>query len=74
MSPRGGRIQLLDITEMAQLRPDGHPGPYRNFHPYDKDSASNFQVDCLHWCLPGPIDTWNEMLMESLMQQEALET
>lgn len=63
------RISLLDITELAQIRTDGHPGPYRNPYPYAKDAKEKFQIDCLHWCLPGPIDTWNEMLMETLQQQ-----
>jgi hypothetical protein len=60
------RLTLLDITEQAQIRTDGHPGPYRNPYPYTKDAKETFQIDCLHWCLPGPIDTWNEMLMETL--------
>lgn len=61
------RIHLLDITELAQVRSDGHPGPYRNLNPYGAEkSLEKVQIDCLHWCLPGPIDTWNEMLMETL--------
>lgn len=67
------RIKLLDITELAQLRPDGHPGPYRNFQPYSKDFKERFQLDCLHWCLPGPVDTWNEILMETVRQMELTE-
>ena len=22
---------------------------------------------CVHWCLPGPIDVWNEMLFQMLL-------
>ncbi|KAK1269058.1 hypothetical protein QJS04_geneDACA008153 [Acorus gramineus] len=43
---------------MSLLRPDGHPGPYREFHP-----SSKVQSDYLHWCLPGPIDAWNDVVM-----------
>lgn len=62
------QLHLLDITELAQVRSDGHPGPYRNPNPYAKDSQEKVQIDCLHWCLPGPIDTWNEILMETLQR------
>lgn len=28
--------------------------------------------DCVHWCLPGPIDVWNEFLMAILEKEAAL--
>ncbi|XP_064950103.1 protein trichome birefringence-like 26 [Musa acuminata AAA Group] len=68
-SNNGLRVKLLDTYHLSLLRPDGHPGPYRRFHP---DISKKLQNDCLHWCLPGPIDTWNEMLMEILMNEAEL--
>ncbi|KAJ8499512.1 hypothetical protein OPV22_010064 [Ensete ventricosum] len=65
----GLRLRLLDTYHLSALRPDGHPGPYRRFHP---DISKKLQNDCLHWCLPGAIDTWNDMLMEILMGDEEL--
>ncbi|XP_039121097.1 protein trichome birefringence-like 26 [Dioscorea cayenensis subsp. rotundata] len=50
------RIKLLDIYHLSLLRPDGHPGPY--------GGHQSVENDCIHWCLPGPIDTWNELLMK----------
>ncbi|KAL5989213.1 Protein trichome birefringence-like 25 [Asimina triloba] len=61
---KGLKMKLLDTTQLALMRPDGHPGPYRQFHPFAKDKNAKVQNDCLHWCLPGPIDNWNDLVME----------
>lgn len=60
----GVNLKLLDFTNLLLLRPDGHPGPYRQFHPFAQDKDAKVQNDCLHWCLPGPIDYWNDVIME----------
>lgn len=60
----GVNLKLLDFTNLLLLRPDGHPGPYRQFHPFAEDKNATVQNDCLHWCLPGPIDYWNDIIME----------
>ncbi|KAF8380094.1 hypothetical protein HHK36_027564 [Tetracentron sinense] len=60
-------LKLLDTTRLSLFRPDGHPGPYRQFHPFAKDKSAEVQNDCLHWCLPGPIDTWNDLVMEMVV-------
>ncbi|XP_039120476.1 protein trichome birefringence-like 26 isoform X1 [Dioscorea cayenensis subsp. rotundata] len=59
----GLRIELLDTYHLSLLRPDGHPGAYRNYHPFD-GGKKNVENDCIHWCVPGPIDTWSELLMK----------
>ncbi|CAK9309736.1 unnamed protein product [Citrullus colocynthis] len=69
VSYRNGKVQtlkLLDTTQLSLLRPDGHPGPYRQFHPFAHSNAK-VQTDCLHWCLPGPIDAWNDLLFQLLI-------
>ena len=56
----GKRFETLDITRAMLMRPDGHPGSYwgnKWMKGYD---------DCVHWCLPGPIDVWNNLLMAIL--------
>nr|XP_043625188.1 protein trichome birefringence-like 25 isoform X2 [Erigeron canadensis] len=64
----GSFLRLFDMTRLSLLRPDGHPGPYREFHPFDrKDRNVKVQYDCLHWCLPGPIDSWNDLMMNLLL-------
>ncbi|GJN03695.1 hypothetical protein PR202_ga21167 [Eleusine coracana subsp. coracana] len=52
---RGTRIKLLDITGLSQLRDEGHISRY-------SIKATPGVQDCLHWCLPGVPDTWNEIL------------
>ncbi|PIA49085.1 hypothetical protein AQUCO_01300143v1 [Aquilegia coerulea] len=60
-------LKLFDTTHLSLLRPDGHPGPYRHFHPFAKDNNAKVQNDCLHWCLPGPIDSWSDLVMEMVL-------
>nr|QRG28776.1 trichome birefringence-like protein 35 [Dendrobium officinale] len=68
-SQTGARLKLLDTFHLSVLRPDGHPGPYRTYHPFGKDKIAKVQNDCLHWCLPGPIDTWNELIEKILVDE-----
>ncbi|XP_058100225.1 protein trichome birefringence-like 25 [Magnolia sinica] len=63
-SESGVNLKLLDTNQLSLLRPDGHPGPYRHFHPFAQDKNAKVQNDCLHWCMPGPIDSWNDLVME----------
>ncbi|GMH03097.1 hypothetical protein Nepgr_004936 [Nepenthes gracilis] len=59
---RGRRFEVLDITRaMMMMRPDGHPGS----HWRTKKQKKGYN-DCVHWCLPGPIDTWNDLLLAIL--------
>lgn len=63
-----GRLRVLRITGLAQIRADGHPNKYRSKDDkkFDSQNLNVVRNDCLHWCLPGPIDTWNDLLVESL--------
>ncbi|KAH6789282.1 TRICHOME BIREFRINGENCE-LIKE 25 [Perilla frutescens var. frutescens] len=64
-------FKLFDTTLLSLLRPDGHPGVYRQFQPYaGKNKNAQIQNDCLHWCLPGPIDSWNDIMMEMLLRHQ----
>ncbi|RHN70888.1 putative PMR5 domain, PC-Esterase [Medicago truncatula] len=60
----GFNLEVLDITKLALLRPDGHAGAYMNPFPFANGIPKYVQNDCVHWCLPGPIDTWNEIFLE----------
>ncbi|XP_071694724.1 protein trichome birefringence-like 19 [Rutidosis leptorrhynchoides] len=60
------KFSLMDVTQIMQMRPDGHPskyghGPYKN---------ASWPSDCVHWCLPGPIDVWNDFLVELIKREE----
>ncbi|XP_027078678.1 protein trichome birefringence-like 19 [Coffea arabica] len=60
----GLRFRLFDVTQAMSLRPDGHPSKYGHW-PTEK--VTN---DCEHWCLPGPIDAWNDFLQELIKREE----
>lgn len=57
---QGKSFVAMDVTKAMLMRPDGHPGDY-----WGNLRNKDFR-DCFHWCLPGPIDTWNEFLMAIL--------
>ncbi|XP_051151681.1 protein trichome birefringence-like 23 [Andrographis paniculata] len=67
-SEKGVGLRVLDVWGASLLRPDGHPGPYRFFQPFAKEENATVINDCLHWCLPGPIDSWNDMLVEMVVR------
>ncbi|KAI5415298.1 variant 2, Protein trichome birefringence-like 16 [Lathyrus oleraceus] len=56
---KGTRVKLLDITGPSQLRDEGHISRYSL-------TAKPGMQDCLHWCLPGVPDTWNEILFAQI--------
>ncbi|XP_004234695.2 protein trichome birefringence-like 19 [Solanum lycopersicum] len=60
---KGKRFRLLDTTQAMLLRPDGHPSRYGHW-PNENVVLYN---DCVHWCLPGPIDSWSDFLLHMLM-------
>lgn len=66
-SEKGSIIKLLDTTMLSLFRPDGHPGPYRQYHPFATNPNTKVQNDCLHWCLPGPIDSWSDIVMQMVL-------
>lgn len=57
---RGLVFKLLDVTEAMRPRADGHP----NHFGQPPEMRSTTISDCLSWCLPGPIDLWNELLLQ----------
>ncbi|XVE67987.1 hypothetical protein DITRI_Ditri09bG0032200 [Diplodiscus trichospermus] len=63
---KGKRFGVLDITRAMLMRPDGHPGEF-----WGNKWMKGYN-DCVHWCLPGPIDVWNDFLMAVLRREAAL--
>ncbi|GFP98903.1 protein altered xyloglucan 4-like [Phtheirospermum japonicum] len=59
----GNSFGVLDVTEIMSMRRDGHPGVHKG-NKWMKDIN-----DCIHWCLPGPVDVWNELLFELIKRQ-----
>lgn len=54
---KGSRFHLMDITHMSEFRADAHPAT----------AGGKKHDDCMHWCLPGITDTWNDMLVAHLL-------
>ncbi|KAK7381144.1 hypothetical protein VNO78_33670 [Psophocarpus tetragonolobus] len=65
---KGLKFMLLDTTQAMLLRPDGHPNKYGHL---PKENVAN---DCVHWCLPGPIDSWSDFLLEMLKTESVRST
>ncbi|KAK4393413.1 protein trichome birefringence-like 21 [Sesamum angolense] len=61
----GRKFRLFDATKPMLLRADGHPSKYGHW-PVANQTIPN---DCVHWCLPGPIDAWNDFLQELLKRE-----
>ncbi|VFQ71182.1 unnamed protein product [Cuscuta campestris] len=65
----GTKVSVLNITKLSEYRKDGHPSIYRKFwetlSPEKLADPSSYS-DCVHWCLPGVPDVWNELLFQFL--------
>lgn len=65
-------VSLLNITQLSEYRKDGHTSIFgeRKGKLLTKEQRSDPKnyADCIHWCLPGVPDTWNEILYTMLLQ------
>ncbi|CAM8969605.1 unnamed protein product [Rhodiola kirilowii] len=62
-------ITLLNITQLSSYRKDAHLSIYKkHWVPLMPEQVANpsSYADCLHFCLPGLQDTWNELLFAKL--------
>lgn len=56
-------VAYLDIYPLAGKRPDAAVG--RRHSP----EKAQFENDCVHFCLPGPPDTWNRLLFNHILDK-----
>ncbi|KAE9603134.1 putative PMR5 domain, PC-Esterase [Lupinus albus] len=69
LSSLNSKVSVLNITQLSEYRKDGHPSIFRKFwEPLRPEQLSNppSYSDCIHWCLPGVPDVWNELLFHFL--------
>ncbi|KAF9591946.1 hypothetical protein IFM89_010304 [Coptis chinensis] len=69
LSGVSSKVYVLNITQLSEYRKDGHPSVYRKFwETLSSQQLSNpsSYSDCIHWCLPGVPDVWNELLFHFL--------
>ncbi|KAL6842552.1 hypothetical protein ACP4OV_027396 [Aristida adscensionis] len=69
-------VTYLNITHLSELRIDAHPSVYtitREGKPLSTEQRQQpiTYADCSHWCLPGLPDTWNVLLLASLMRPQS---
>lgn len=63
-------ITFLNITQLSNYRKDAHVSIYKKqWTPLTPEQLANpiSYADCVHWCLPGLQDTWNELLFSKLL-------
>ncbi|KAA8534023.1 hypothetical protein F0562_031540 [Nyssa sinensis] len=62
-------ISFINITQLSNYRRDAHTSIYKKqWNPLTPEQLANpiSYADCVHWCLPGLQDTWNELLFTKL--------
>lgn len=66
-------VTFLNITQLSEYRKDAHTTIYgeRKGKLLTKEQRSDPKTfaDCIHWCLPGVPDTWNQILYAHLLQK-----
>ncbi|KAI3783477.1 hypothetical protein L1987_42560 [Smallanthus sonchifolius] len=59
-------VQFLNITTISEYRKDAHTSIYTirqgKVLTNEQKGDPAIYADCIHWCLPGLPDTWNEFL------------
>ncbi|RAL39258.1 hypothetical protein DM860_002791 [Cuscuta australis] len=59
-------VTFINITQLSEYRIDSHPSIYNELDGKlltDEQKADPLHfADCIHWCLPGVPDTWNQIL------------
>ncbi|KAK1264621.1 hypothetical protein QJS04_geneDACA010609 [Acorus gramineus] len=66
-----GMGQFLNITTLSAYRKDAHTAVHtirqgKILSPEQKANPQTY-ADCIHWCLPGLPDTWNELLYSRIL-------
>ncbi|XP_010914510.2 protein trichome birefringence-like 40 [Elaeis guineensis] len=64
-------VRYLNITRLSEYRRDAHAAVYtmrrgKLLTPEQRDQPQTY-ADCSHWCLPGLPDTWNVLLLASIV-------
>ncbi|XP_065872866.1 xylan O-acetyltransferase 1-like [Euphorbia lathyris] len=59
-------VHFINITALSEYRKDAHTSVYtirqgKMLTPEQQADPATY-ADCIHWCLPGLPDTWNEFI------------
>ncbi|XP_016471721.1 xylan O-acetyltransferase 1-like [Nicotiana tabacum] len=66
-------VYFQNITALSEYRKDGHTSVYtirqgKMLTPEQQADPATY-ADCIHWCLPGLPDTWNEFLYSRIISR-----
>lgn len=56
-------VGIIDMSPLY-LRPDAHVGKLGTYHRFEM--KNDFKTDCLHYCVPGPLDIFATLLYQTL--------
>ncbi|KAE9608075.1 putative PMR5 domain, PC-Esterase, protein trichome birefringence-like 28/ESKIMO 1 [Lupinus albus] len=66
-------VNFVNITTLSELRKDAHTSIYTirqgKLLTSEQQADPATYADCIHWCLPGLPDTWNEFLYTLIISQ-----
>ncbi|CAL4996002.1 unnamed protein product [Urochloa decumbens] len=68
-------VTVINITRMSDYRKDAHTSLYsirqgKLLTPKQKADPEKF-ADCIHWCLPGVPDVWNQILYTRILSKSS---
>lgn len=66
-------VHFLNITTLSEYRKDAHTSVYtirqgKMLNDEQKADPATY-ADCIHWCLPGLPDVWNEFLYTRIISR-----
>ncbi|CAL5210849.1 unnamed protein product [Lathyrus oleraceus] len=62
-------VTVINITQISEYRIDGHSSVYTETGGKlltENERRNPLNADCIHWCLPGVPDTWNQIFFAML--------
>ncbi|KAL8129417.1 hypothetical protein V2J09_018572 [Rumex salicifolius] len=63
-------VTVLNVTQISEYRVDGHASVYTEtggkLLTEEQKADPLHNADCIHWCLPGVPDTWNQIFFAYL--------
>uniref|UniRef100_M1BNK7 Trichome birefringence-like C-terminal domain-containing protein n=1 Tax=Solanum tuberosum TaxID=4113 RepID=M1BNK7_SOLTU len=63
-------VTVLNVTQLSEYRIDAHTSIYGELQgkllTNEQRADPLHFADCIHWCLPGVPDTWNQLLFAYL--------
>ncbi|XP_030481387.1 protein trichome birefringence-like 3 [Cannabis sativa] len=64
-------VSVLNVTQISEYRVDAHTSVYTEtggkLLTKEQKADPLHHADCIHWCLPGVPDTWNQIFLAHLL-------